>query len=111
MSWNLTRGRLSLRSAILLILLINKRVSHPRDVVANDARQRLLGGFFSVAAGQIVGLFHPVGEELSGDALGIFFLRRERRAVVEIFVEKVFQPASLLFDGRTERGKPLAVAG
>ena len=36
---------------------------------------------------------------LSGDALGVFFLSRQRRAVVEILVEKVLQSAAILFDG------------
>src|SRR5208282_1238159 len=71
---------------------------------------RLLGGFFAVVARQIVGFFHPVGEEFSGNALGVFFLCRERRAVVKVLVEKVFQPVALLFDGRAEGGKPLFVA-
>src|ERR1039458_9257019 len=93
-----TPDRPVLAAAILLILLIDERVGHPGDVVADDAGQRLCGGFFAVVARQIVGLLHPVGEELSGDALGVFFLCRQRRAVVKIFVQKVFQPAALLFD-------------
>src|ERR1039458_6947406 len=94
----------TLLPAILLILLVDERVGHAGDVIADDAGQRLLGGFFAVVTRQIVGFLHPVGEELSGDALGVFFLCRQRRAVVKIFVEKVFQTTALGFDRRAEGG-------
>jgi len=32
-----------------------------------------VGGFLAVGAGEVVGLFHPVGKEFSDDALGVFF--------------------------------------
>src|SRR5580704_10501717 len=86
-------GLRHLLPTIRLILLVDKRVSHPRNVIADDARQRLLSGFFAVVARQIIGLLHPVGKEFAGNALGVFFLARQRRAVIEIFVKKVFQPA------------------
>src|SRR5208337_2400783 len=100
----------ALLPAILLILLVDERIGHAGDVVADDAGQRLLGGFFAVVARQVIGLLHPVGEEFPGDTLGVFFLGRQRWAVVKIFVEKVFQPAALLFNGRAEGGKSLSVA-
>src|SRR5208283_693248 len=96
--------------AILLILLVDKRIRHPRNVIANDARQWLLPGFFTVGARQVVGLLHPVSKELSGDALGVFLLSSQRRTVVKILVEKGLEAAALLFDKRTECGKPPAPA-
>src|SRR5713101_6886699 len=39
-----------LRSAIFLILLVDERISHPRDVVADNAGQRFLPRFFAVVA-------------------------------------------------------------
>src|SRR6202790_2959664 len=98
-----------LPATILLILLIDERIRHPRDVVADHAGQRLLGGLFAVVARQVVGFLHPVGEEFSRDALGVFFLSRERRTIVEILVEKVFQTPTLLFDRRAERRQALGV--
>src|SRR5450756_1114197 len=43
----------TLLPAILLILLVNERVGHAGDVVADDSRQRLLGGFFAVVAREV----------------------------------------------------------
>src|SRR5208282_709900 len=91
---------ISLLSTILLILLINERIGHAGNVVADHARQRFLRGFFAVAARQVVGLFHPVGEELSGNALGVFLLGCQRRTVVKVFVESL-----------SDAGAPLRRAG
>src|SRR5208337_963387 len=105
-----SRGRLSLRRTVLLVLLVDERVGHAGDIVADHSRQRLFGGLLAVVAREIVGLFHPVGKEFSGDALGVFFFRRQRGAVVKIFVEKLFQLTALGFDGWAEGCQALAVA-
>ena len=63
----------TLAGAILFILLIDKRIRHACNVVADNARQRLMGGFLPVVTRQVVGLLHPVGEEFSDDAFGVFF--------------------------------------
>ena len=65
---------MELLAAVFLILLVNEWVGHTGDVVADDAGQGLVRGFLAVSAREVVGLFHPVGEEFSDDALGVFFL-------------------------------------
>src|SRR6266478_3188243 len=99
-----------LPGAVFLVLLVNERVSHAGDVIADDARQGFVRGFFAVSAGKVVGLFHPVGEEFSDDALGVFFFSFQSGAEIEIFVEEVFKLPTLFGDGRAKGGQALGMA-
>jgi hypothetical protein len=95
---------------MLLVLLIDERVGHAGNVVADDAGQGLVRGFFPVGTGKIVGFFHPVGEQLADDALGVFLLSLQGGAEIEIFVEKVFELAALLCNRRAESGEAFGMA-
>src|SRR5207248_4623737 len=77
-------------STVLFVLLINIRICHARDVVANDAGQWLGICLFLVAGGKSFGMLHPKLEEIADDALTILFLRFERRAVVKVLIQELF---------------------
>jgi hypothetical protein len=92
---------------IFFILLRDEWIRHTRDVVANHPGQRV--GFLAVTTRQVLRFFHPVGEELAYDALGIFFFALERRAEIEILVEKILQLTALLFYFGAESGEALGI--
>src|SRR6185312_12196787 len=79
--WQCLRG-----SAILLVLLVNKIVSHACDVVANHTRQGLLPRFLLIALRQAFWFRHPEVEELANHALRVILFRLQCGAEVEVLV-------------------------
>jgi hypothetical protein len=64
---------INLSAAVFFVLLVDEGVGHAGYVIADDTGQGIVRGFFSVVSREVVGFFHPVGEEFAGDALSIFF--------------------------------------
>ena len=84
-------------SAELLVLLVNIRVRHSRDVVADDARQGLCLGFLLIALRQLLRVLDPKVKKVGNDALCIVFFRIEGWTEVKILVEEVFSFATFGF--------------
>ena len=85
-------------------------VGHARDVIADDAGKRLGFGLLAIVVRKAGGIFHPEGEQLADDALGVVLFPGEGGAEVKILVEKSFGLFSFGFHFGAERGQALGMA-